>query len=377
MRIGYDGKRAVQNFTGLGNYSRYVIDALSTNCKDNEYLLYIPRDRMNPLLDEVMERGEGRVRKLQPVGSIWRFFSSLWRLVGVTYNARADRVDIYHGLSNELPLNIKGRVKSVVTVHDLIFLKLPHCYPVIDRHIYNFKFRRACKNANHIIAVSECTKRDIVKHYGISPGKISVIYQGCSDVFSKPVSKEMCASVKEKYNLPDRYVLQVGTIEERKNLLTVVKALKKLPQDVHLVAVGRRTKYTELVDGYIARKGLGDRVHILSDVTSEELPVIYRCAKTFVYMSLYEGFGIPILEALNSGLPVVAATGSCLEEAGGPHSLYVAPNDFKGLANAIMQCSIPEVRNEMIAEGYKWAARFTPANHAEQTMKCYRKILDE
>jgi glycosyltransferase involved in cell wall biosynthesis len=123
---------------------------------------------------------------------------------------------------------------------------------VIDRMIYDYKFRRACRNADHIIAVSECTKRDIVKDYKISPDKVTVIYQGCDPLFAKPVTPERIAEVKAKYSLPEKFIVSVGTIEERKNLLSVVKALFSLPDDVHLVAVGRRTKYTALIDKFVA-----------------------------------------------------------------------------------------------------------------------------
>lgn len=377
MRIGYDGKCAAHKTPVLGEYSRYVVDALAANCKENEYIMYIPSGKDNYLLDEVLRRGEGRVRCLKPVGAIWRFFNELWRLRGVTGDACDDKVNVYHGLCSELPLNINGKIKSIVTIHDLAFIRYPRSFSIFKRHILNYKHRLVCCNANHIIAVSECVKRDIVKAYGISPGKVSVVYRGCSDVFAEPVSEEKRASVAARYNLPQRYILSVGDIDEVKNLLPVVKALRRLPEDVHLVAIGERRKYAERVERYIARKGLQKRVHLLSGVADDELAAIYRCAETFVCMSLYEGFATHILEAQRCGLPVVAATGSSLEEAGGEHSLYVEPNDAKGLAAAVMQCTQPAVRSKMILDGYKWLERFTPKNHAAGTMKCYRRVVED
>ena len=148
-----------------------------------------------------------------------------------------------------------------------------------------------------------------------------------------------------------------------------------LPQDIHLVAVGRRTKYTSLVDKFVAENGLQDRVHLLHGVPYLDLPVIYKCADVFAYMSIYEGFGIPLLEALNSRVPVIAATGSCLEEAGGPGSLYVAPFDVQAIAAAVKQCMQPDVREKMVADGVEWASRFTMELFAHQTMECYKKVL--
>ena len=379
MKIGFDGKRAAQNFTGLGNYSRYALEALLRYYPNEEYCVYIPKDVNNARFDELLGLSNGKMRKLMPLSWLARRFKSLWRVWGVTKSLKADGVQVFHGLSNELPLNICSalpEVKSVVTVHDVIFRRLPQCYPVIDRMIYDFKFRSACRNAGHVIAVSECTKRDIVKDYGISPEKISVIYQGCDPLFAQPVAPERIAEVRQKYSLPEKFIVSVGTIEERKNLLSVVKALLFLPQDIHLVAVGRRTKYTALVDKFVAENCLQDRVHLLHGVPYLDLPVIYKCADVFAYMSLYEGFGIPLLEALNSCVPVVAATGSCLEEAGGPGSLYVAPFDVRAIADALASCFVPAVRERMVEEGRCWAGNFSMERFAEQTMECYKDVLE-
>jgi glycosyltransferase involved in cell wall biosynthesis len=380
MKIGYDGKRAAQNFTGLGNYSRYVLEALAGSFPGEEYLVYVPKDDENKKFDSILSAAAGAIRKVLPTGHWDKKFRSLWRVWGITDDIARDGVQVFHGLSNELPLNIRrisGNVKSVVTVHDLIFLKCPECYPFIDRNIYNYKFRRACVNADRVIAVSECTKRDIVKHYGIAPEKIDVIYQGCDSLFAMQASEEDKAAMRKKYSLPAKFVVSVGTIERRKNLLSVVKALSSLPEDVHLVAVGRRTKYTALIDEYVQKNNLQNRVHLLHGVPYADLPVIYQCADVFAYMSIYEGFGIPLLEALNCRVPVVAATGSCLEEAGGPGSKYTAPYDVEAIASAIKECFVPEVRETMIAQGLEWAAKFTPENFAQQTMNCYRKLLSE
>ena len=378
MKIGFDGKRAAQNFTGLGNYSRYVLEALQKYYPGEEYAVYIPKDVKNPRFEDILAQSDGCMKKVLPLGALARKFKSLWRVWGVTKMLAADGVELFHGLSNELPLNIcsvSSSVKSVVTVHDIIFRRLPGCYPFIDRCIYDYKFRRACRKANHIIAVSECTKRDIVKDYGVSPEKISVIYQGCDSLFSQRGTPERVAEVKAKYALPDKFIVSVGTIEERKNLLSVVKALLLLPDDIHLVAVGRRTKYTSLIDKFVAENNLSHRVHLLHNVPYVDLPVVYQCADVFAYMSLYEGFGIPLLEALNSRVPVVAATGSCLEEAGGPDSLYVAPFDVEAIAVAVNKCLQPGVKEKMVASGLEWAARFSMENFAHQTMQCYKKIL--
>ncbi len=380
MKIGFDGKRAAQNFTGLGNYSRYALEALAKYYPGEEYRVYIPKDVDNPKFEDILSAAAGAMKKVLPHSAAARRLKSLWRVLGVTKSLAMDGVQVFHGLSNELPLNIRKAspgVKSVVTVHDVIFRRLPGCYPVIDRMIYDYKFRRACRNADHVIAVSECTKRDIVNDYGISPDKVTVIYQGCDPLFAESINKERMAEIKAKYSLPDKFIVSVGTIEERKNLLSVVKSLLLLPDDIHLVAVGRRTKYTALIDRFVAENHLEHRVHLLHGVLYVDLPAIYQCADVFAYMSLYEGFGIPLLEALNSRVPVVAATGSCLEEAGGPGSIYVEPFDVEAIAGAVKRCLLPDVKEAMVAAGLDWAARFSMERFAHETMDCYKMLTGE
>lgn len=377
MKIGYEAKRAVQNATGLGNYSRYVVEALQTYFPDNSYALYAPNPRDNRRLDALIAQSKGCTTLHFPDKGLWKRLSGLWRIGPVCRQLERDGIQLYHGLSNELPLNIRSArgVKSVVTIHDLIYHKLPQCFHRIDRWIYHYKTGKACRQADHIIAVSQCTKRDIIELFGIPADRISVIYQGCDPAFSQPVPDERKAEVRARYRLPARYVLSVGSIEERKNMLLAVKALHHLPADVSVVLVGRHTPYTDQISAYASAHGLTGRLHICSGVPFADLPAIYQCATSFAYPSRYEGFGIPILEALHSHLPVVAATGSCLEEAGGPDQLYVSPDDERALADALLRTFDESVRSEMTAKGLEWAKRFTLRQMADETMKCYRELL--
>ena len=169
MNIGFDAKRAVQNHTGLGNYSRFIIDIMSRYYPADRYLLYAPRKRENKELDVLLRRPGVAIRY---PSSFWgKQLSSLWRVWGIGKELRPQGIDLFHGLSNELPLTIrKSRVRSIVTIHDLIMLRYPQYYTWIDRHIYAYKFRKACLNSDHIIAVSETTKKDIMDFWGIPEG---------------------------------------------------------------------------------------------------------------------------------------------------------------------------------------------------------------
>ena len=374
MKIGFDGKRAVCNNTGLGNYSRLVIDVLSEYYPDNEYRLYSPKIADNARLSPLLERSN--VKLLAPKTATGRTFSGLWRISsGIVRDCAADGVELFHGLSNELPLAHIG-VPAVVTIHDVIFLYYPHCYKAIDRKIYNYKFRKACERSSRIIAVSECTKKDIVKEYGVAAEKVDVVYQGCDESFRRQCTPQEIADVRRRYKLPDGdYILYVGTIEERKNALLAVKAMHSIPADVSLVLVGRETKYAQLIHEYVKKHNLEKRVHFRS-IAFGDLPAAYQAARAFTYPSRYEGFGIPILEALCSRTPVVATTGSCLEEAGGEAAIYVHPDDVDALSESLKRAMTDEdLRSRMIAEGLAHAAKFSRRTMASGIMDVYRKVL--
>lgn len=384
MKIGFDAKRAAQNRTGLGNYSRFVLRILSQQEPDNEYHLYIPNERRTPFLGEIPTLG--RLLRHYPMGRMWRRLRSLWRVWGVTSAVRRDRMDIYHGLSNELPLNIRrAGCRSIVTIHDLIFVHCPQYYHAVDRMIYGYKFRRACRVADRVVAVSEYTKREIMHYYGTPEEKIDVVYQGCDPVFGLDIPQPKLCEVARRYSLPPRFLLYVGSIEERKNLMLVAKALGAMAadgrlerHDVHVVAVGRRTKYVDTVERCLHEAGIEARFHFCHGVPYADLPSFYRLATAFVYPSRIEGFGIPLLEAITASLPAIGCTGSCLEEAGGPGSLYVGPDDVAGMADAIIRVwTDADLRRRMIADGLAYARRFTDQKLCNELMAVYRKTIEE
>jgi len=373
MHIGYDAKRAFLNNTGLGNYSRWLIKGIVTYYPDNRYVLYTPNTKDNRHLTEI-----NRLQHIQTVTPSGKFLLPLWRTKGIVKNLKQDGIQLYHGLSHELPLGIRNSgIKSVLTVHDVIVLRYPQYFGWINRFIYKAKLQYACKAADQIIAISEKTKNDLIELLHVDPAKITVIYQGCDPAFKLYQSDSQRALIRKKYNLPKRYLLTVGTIEERKNLLLVVKALLHAKSSIPLIVVGKATKYLEEVKAFIDTHNLGNRVIFLHDVTFDELPALYQLATVFVYPSRYEGFGIPILEALNSGTPVIAATGSCLEEAGGPDSLYVNPDDERDLAKKINRVwNTPALRQQMITNGFDYARHFEDEKLAGQLMNLYQKTLN-
>ena len=388
MNIGFDAKRAAQNRTGLGNYSRFVIRILSEKFAGNQYHLYTPKPHRMPYLQEIPTL-KHLFLHFPPQG-IWSRIRSLWRVWGITKDIQKDGIQIFHGLSNELPLNIgtpeqrkmkaggKG-CKYIVTVHDLIFIHTPQYYHWIDRQIYNFKFRRACRCADRVIAVSEYTKQEIMHYYNTPESKIDVVYQGCDPVFSQEIEEGKLQEVKARYQLPDKFVLYVGSIEERKNLMLVAKAMAELNRRaaIHVVAVGRRTAYVDQIQDFLKAQDIDHLFHFYHQVPYADLPAFYKWASTFAYPSRIEGFGIPLLEAISSGVPAIGCTGSCLEEAGGPNSIYVNPDDAKGMADAILRtCTDETLRQHMISEGKKYALNFSDEKLSNDLMKVYENLSE-
>ena len=369
--IGFDAKRIVRNGTGLGSYGRTLVNDLAQR-PDLELRLYAPDKGRDDLRSQIVERPN--VTFCYPHCNIQR---SWWRMKGVVADLRHDGVQLYHGLTGELPIGIRqSGIRSVVTVHDLIFLRHPEFYHWIDTKIYAWKFRQMLREADHIIAISECTKRDILYYADVDEQRISIIYQSFAPRFSADVSMEQRLQVRGIYQLPERYVLNVGSIEARKNVLQAVQALPLLPDDVALVIVGRHTPYTDRVLKYAHEHHLEQRVRVLHGVPDEHLPVLYALAESFVYPSVYEGFGIPIIEAISCGLPVVACSGSCLEEAGGPDSLYVQPGDVEGMAHAIRRSlQGAEGRELRIAISKKYIRRFSGCDVAGQVADIYQRLL--
>jgi len=370
LRIGFDGKRAANNLTGLGNYSRSLIEALSKQFPETQYLVYSPKVKSSRQIDAFFE-AENIKLKLPINGTF------LWRSLNILKDLLRDKVQVFHGLSHEIPFAIQHtKIKSIVTIHDLIFLRYPQYYKFIDRKLYEWKSRSACKRADRIIAISEKTKADIIEFYGINPEKIEVIYQSCDDSFKTAFPQTTLDKIRTTYKLPQKYLLNVGTIENRKNLKLIVQALKDVNEEYKLVVIGKKTAYFKEVEKEIKLLGLSNRIIFLTNIPFEDLPGIYQMASVFVYPSFYEGFGIPIIEALYSGIPTIAASGSCLEEAGGPDSIYVNPNDPEGLSTAITRVlSSSTLQNEMKEKGLEFVQKFNSPLVTRQLMNCYQKVL--
>lgn len=336
MRIAFDAKRYFHNNRGLGNYSRDVVRLIREYAPDWEVIL--------------MDKS-----------GLSRSFMNI------------PPCDIYHGLSGELPFTIsRSSARSVVTMHDAIFIRYPELYSPTYRWLFTQKVRFACKAADTIIAISEQTKRDMIEFFHADESKIRVVYQGCSNIFRQPISTEQIAEAKKKYDLPQNYLLDVGAIEPRKNLKNLIQAMAAAKIDLPLVAIGGHSKYAN--EAAELAQQVGITLLLRHGVTFADFPAIYKGAEVLCYPSIFEGFGIPILEAMCVGTPVLTSTGSCFAETGGEAALYANPLDIEEIGaqlNRILTNN--HLRQEMVAKGAVQANRFTD----EQVAKNLIRVLQE
>jgi glycosyltransferase involved in cell wall biosynthesis len=368
LKIGYDAKRAFFNSSGLGNYSRGVIDMMAQHYPDNDYFLYYPTGKA---IKNYNKPENTKIRFPERITD--KVFPSIWRSYGITNQLKEDKIDLYHGLSNELPMNIsKLSLLKIVTIHDLIFLRYPELYKTWDRKVYEKKMRYCCDVSDKIISISDQTKNDIVEYTGTDENKIVTVYQTCNKVFKIPLNEYHKKEIKTKFNLPSEFLLYVGTIEKRKNLLNIVKALKISKNNLPMVVVGRSTDYINEVKEYLIKAKLSDRVFFYHNVSNEELPAFYQMAKIFIYPSVFEGFGIPIIEALYSCIPVITSTGSCFSEAGGPDSIYISPENPEQIAESIDKLLSDEALcHDIIIKGLQFVQKFDERKVAEDMANVY------
>ncbi len=369
MKIGFDAKRLFLNYTGLGNYSRAIVKDLQKYYPEHEYHLYTTKVLKNTDTEAFFNQSKFVIHENSSL------LNSYWRSRTIVRDLERDGIDVFHGLSAELPIGIKSsRVKSVVTIHDLIFRYYKSDYNVVDRFIYNFKSKYACNNADKIVSISDFTKNDIVNSYGINDEKIVVVYLQISDRFTMRADEDKLKIVKRKFDLPNRFFLYVGSVIGRKNLKLVLKAMFNIDKKsrIPLVVVGSGKKYMEEVKQLVRDRGLVDSIIFLKDIDNEALPIIYQLAEFFVFPSLYEGFGLPVLEAIQSGKKCIVSEETSLVEVVGDCGLVLKQNDIEAMKNAI-EAMIQSPAG--IIDCTKHLAKFDPELISSKIMGIYKSLI--
>lgn len=378
MRLGFDGKRATQNYRGLGNYSRGLIEGL-LEFSEEELYLYSPPVSDDRTKKWLQQNQNPRLHLKEPGNILEQSVPALWRSFSIISDLKKDKLDLYHGLSHEVPVGIKGLpMKSVVTIHDLIFLRYPEFFPFIDRMTYKRKFSYAGNNSDMVIAICEQTKRDLIEFLGVDEKKIVVHYQSCDPIFYQERADFEKKSVAKKFGIESKFILNVGAFEERKNQLKLIEAYALIANKIEhdLVLVGSGKKYLEECKRKASELNLSSRVHFLSNVPFNDLPVLYQASELFCFPSHFEGFGIPIVEALFSKTAVITSFGSCFPESAGPDSEYVDPLSAIDISDKIYKVlSDKSLQDKMISRGHTFVQKFSRKNSTANLLECYAQLF--
>jgi len=366
MRIGIDARLVYYSQAGIGQYILHLADGLSRIDTENEYVLLQSRKDDTTILEQPNFR---RV-------SLWT--PSHHRLERYSLNVELMRLglDVLHS-PDFIPPH-RPACKSVITVHDLAFLLYPHFLTKESARYYGH-IDDAVRWTDHIIAVSESTRRDTVDHLGVPEDKITVVHEAASPIF-RPVSQdEARQQVRNRHGIDGRFILFVSTIEPRKNVPTLMRALWQLvecyKEDVRLVLAGGKGWLYEDAFSAVDELNLDERVHFVGRVSSEDLLYLYNSAELLAHPAFYEGFGLPPLEAMACGLPVIVSNVSSLPEVVGDAGLLVDPHDVDELTVGIWRVlTDEELRQEMIEKGLRQAARFSWDRAASETLEIYRQV---
>ena len=375
MIIGFDGKMAVSDNKELGNFSRLIIDVLSQYYPKNHYMVYAPQARENRDLTPLLARTSVHLKTPRHALS-----TTLWRnRGGILNDAEHHHTRLFHGIAGVLPSKMSSyKIPSVVSIFDLTYLHYPKNFNFFDRMRYHAKTRRSCQVAKRVIAVSEYANLDIVDNYGVSADKVCVAYPGVDERYLREINDKELNDVKRKYGLPEKFIVSAGRIVRHRNALQALQALEQLgDKAIKLVLLGKSTDYYDEVKNYAAQHKMSNQITHISRASAADLPAIYHLALACVMPSRYESFAMPIIEAQCCGTPVVAATGSCMEEVGGDGALYVSPDDVNALADALGRViSDNALRNQLIERGKVNAQRFTRQAMADAIIACYEQALD-
>jgi glycosyltransferase involved in cell wall biosynthesis len=375
MRITFDVSPAIHRHAGLGRYARELLSALAALDETNEYLAFshAPSADCPPglLPDRVP------LRTVPLSAKPWRMSVLFASLTGVAMDPWLPRGDIFHATEHLLPPLKNAR--TVFTLHDLIFQFFPEYHLPLNREFLIHAMPRFLRRADAIIAVSECTKRDAIHFYKLPPDKITVIYEGVSPELSPVNDENALGQVRERLTRGRPFILFVGTIEPRKNLVALVDAVRMLRARGYphrLVIAGRKGWLYQGLFDHVRRTGMEDEVDFLDFVTEKDLAGLYSACAAFVFPSLYEGFGLPPLEAMTCGAPVICSNAASLPEVVGDAAILVNPREVGEIVAALARVlSDAGLREQLRAQGITQAAKFSWERAARETLRVYESLF--
>jgi glycosyltransferase involved in cell wall biosynthesis len=387
LHVCIDVSAAVHQRAGLGRYAHELVKGLVDLRRGEAFSVGDQADNpsfenASPLQITAFYHQRGAAHLEPPLDRLprlttrlsvrpWRLATALAYFTGFSQDRLFGDADIFHATEHLLPR--LRRLRSVFTLHDLIFQFDPASHKPLNIAFLKTLMPRFLRTADAIIAVSECSRRDAVRLYHLPPDKIRVIYEGVDPKFAPVTDAEKLSEVRAKYNLPDGFIVHVGTIEPRKNLPLLFEAVKEL--NYPLVVAGRLGWLTEPILAKVKELGLEDRVTFTGFVADEDLPALISVATALAMPSKYEGFGLPVLEALACGTPVVASNTASLPEVGGEAALYARPDDVRSWINLLDRVTRDaDLRSAMREKGFKQAAKFKWEKMARETVKVYQQL---
>lgn len=364
---------------GVSRYTYTLLDGLSRGAARQHYTVFVNRAAIGTATVEALtasgriEAVAGSMPTRRPMQRV------LWEQTKLPAELRRGHVDVFHSPVNVLPLRLP--CPSVVTVLDLAFIHYPQYFRPTRRAYQRTFTTRSARRATLVVTIAESTKRDLVERFAAPSDHVRVIYPAIDADYQPVIDPVLRASFRARLHLPERYILYLGTLEPRKNLLTLIEAyatLRALDADAPpLILAGAKGWYYQEVFDRVRSLGLERNVSFAGYVSREDQPLWYSCADLFVYPSIYEGFGLPVVEALACGTPTVTSNVSSLPEAGGDVALLVDPGSQDALAHAMREVlANPTMRPRMVEVGPQWARKFSPARMADEYADVYREAAE-
>jgi glycosyltransferase involved in cell wall biosynthesis len=378
MKIGIDTTSAVMQGGGIGRYTRELVQATLAQDTANEYVLFSAPPPSSKSL-EALFPANGRVtHKIAPVSEQWLYRMWYRARLPISMQRFTGKLDLFHSPDFVLP-PVSGNIPTLLTVHDLSFVHFPEVYPQVLVNYLNKVVPWSVGRATHILADSEATKQDLMAVWQVPSEKVSVLYSGVSDLFARVEDEGMITAVRHKYNLGEApYLLSVGTVQPRKNYQMLIQAFAPLanrfPHNLY-IAGGKGWLYDEMM-AEIEKQGLTDRVRFIGFVDDADLPTLYSAADLYLFPSIYEGFGLPMLEAMACGVPVIASDVSSLPEVGEGTAVLLPPHDPAKWTQKINELlADSEQQKQMTTAGYKQVQRFSWEKAATQLLLIYQRLI--
>ena len=357
MKIGIDAQTTLGEKTGFGFYLSNLINNLQKIDKENTYCLFKPE----------IDKDLSTPQRL------------IWDQYHIPKLAQKNNVDILHQPCFSAPIFYKGKV--IVTIHDIIAILFGKDIPFFSRQFFSKIMPYSYSRADRIIAISEHTKNDIVKYLRISPEKIRVIPLAADDEYYKDVSENKIVSLKRKYKISDKYMLHIGTLNPRKNLLFLIKVYSQIVKtfpNYQLVITGKKGWYYQSLFDLVDELKLNDKVIFTGYIDDKEKPAFYKGASLFLFPSLYEGFGLPPLEAMASGVPVISSNTSSLPEVIGEAGILLSPTDELGWVRSIKQVLQDKNLQKVLSKKSQiQASNFSWEKNARQTLEVYKEVYNQ